>query len=260
MTTKSLLQRFALRLSDFATLVVVVGAWEVVAGHILPLYVPTSMNIFPPPTAVAVTAAELVKSGELFSDIAASVGRVLIGFSVAVALAVPLGLSMGVWPEWRRQLYVLIEMLRPIPPFAWIPVGLLWFGVGDSQSIFVIAIASFFPILLNTVAGVDAVDPIHRRSAQSLGANNWNLFSKVILRSALPSIFVGLRIGLGFAWMVLVASELIGSVSGLGNLILDSRNLGLPSLAFMGMIVIGVIGYLLDVGMRRLEKRALRWR
>lgn len=257
---RSLLQRIAARVGDFATLCVIVGAWEIFAGYILPSYVSTSMNIFPPPSAVVATAAEFVHSGELFSDIAASLRRVLIGFSIAVAIAVPMGLSMGIWPEWRRQLHVLIELLRPIPPFAWIPIGLLWFGVGDAQSIFVIVVASFFPILLNTVAGVDSVERIHLRSALSLGANNWNLFSKIILRSAMPSIFVGLRVGLGFAWMVLVASELIGSISGLGNLILDSRNLGLPSLAFMGMIVIGIIGYLLDVGMRWLEQRILRWR
>jgi ABC-type nitrate/sulfonate/bicarbonate transport system permease component len=167
---------------------------------------------------------------------------------------------MGAWPRWRRQMSVIIEVLRPIPPFAWIPLGLLWFGVGDTQSVFVIFIASVFPLVLNTVFGVDAVEPLLRRSALSLGATKWKLFTRVILPAALPQIVVGIRIGLAFAWMVLVASELIGSTSGLGFLILDSRNLGLPSLAFMGMLVIGFVGYALDVAIRAAERLLLPWR
>ena len=124
---------------------------------------------------------------------------------------------------------------------------------------FVIVISSIFPILMNTVAGVEQVEPVLKRSALSLGASKLRLFINVVLPRALPQIIVGLRIGLGFAWMVLVASELIGSTAGLGYLILDSRNLGLPSLAFMGMFVIGIIGYLLDAGMRWLERVLLPW-
>jgi NitT/TauT family transport system permease protein len=157
-------------------------------------------------------------------------------------------------------MWVVVEVLRPIPPFAWIPFGLLWFGVGDEGAIFVIFIASVFPILLNTVAGVEAVELVLRRSGQCLGADGARLFRHVVLPRALPQIIIGLRIGLGFAWMVLVAAELIGSTSGLGYLILDSRNLGLPSLACMGMVVIGVVGYGLDVIIRRLERILLPWR
>jgi NitT/TauT family transport system permease protein len=244
---------------DFATAVAVVLLWELIAGYIYPRFNPTSQNIFPPPTAVVAIGWDLLRNGELVRHIGISVTRVAIGFSVAAAVAVPLGLSMGAWPVWGRQVRVIVEILRPIPPFAWIPFGLLWFGVGNEQSIFVIFIASLFPILLNTVAGVEMVEPVLKRSALSLGADRFRLFAHVILPRAFPQIMVGLRIGLGFAWMVLVASELIGSISGLGYLILDSRNLGLPSLAFMGMFVIGIVGYLLDVLLRRAEKILLPW-
>jgi ABC-type nitrate/sulfonate/bicarbonate transport system permease component len=249
-----------LRAPDLATTIVVIALWQLVADFIYPSFNPTSRNIFPPPTAVVSIAVDLLRNGELLHHIGVSLLRVMLGFAVACAVAIPLGLSMGAWPAWRRQMSVVVEVLRPIPPFAWIPIGLLWFGVGDAQSIFVIFVASVFPILLNTVAGVDAVEPILQRSALCLGANRWRLFYNVILPAAFPQIVVGLRIGLGFAWMVLVASELIGSISGLGYLILDSRNLGLPSLAFMGMMVIGLIGYLLDVGLRALERTLLPWR
>jgi ABC-type nitrate/sulfonate/bicarbonate transport system permease component len=250
---------FSRSAGNFATALAVLLLWELIAGYIYPRFNPTSQNIFPPPTAVVAIGWDLLRNGELIRHIGISVMRVAIGFSIAAAVAVPLGLSMGAWPAWGRQVRVVVEVLRPIPPFAWIPFGLLWFGVGNEQSIFVIFIASMFPILLNTVAGVEMVEPVLKRSALSLGADNFRLFARVILPRALPQIVVGMRIGLGFAWMVLVASELIGSISGLGYLILDSRNLGLPSLAFMGMFVIGIVGYLLDVLLRRAEKVLLPW-
>ena len=225
--------RLGQSLGAFATTIVVVVAWEAIAEYLYPRFVPTSRNIFPPPSAVLAIAWDLLSNGELVRHAAYSLWRVAVGFLFACVVGVPLGLSMGAWPVWRRQLSVVIEVLRPIPPFAWIPIGLLWFGVGDAQSVFVIFIASVFPIVMNTVFGVDSIDPILKRSALSLGASQWRLFLRVVLPAALPQIVVGIRISLGFAWMVLVASELIGSTSGLGYLILDSRNLGLPSLAFI---------------------------
>lgn len=251
--------KFLRLLSSFFLLATILLGWEIVAGTIYPKYNPTSVNIFPPPSAVLEIFWDLLKSGELVTHTLASMARVAVGFGIATLIAVPLGLSMGAWPAWGEQMRVVIEVLRPIPPFAWIPFGLLWFGVGPEQTVFVIVITSVFPILMNTVAGVEQVEPVLKRSALSLGASKFRLFVNVVLPRALPQIIVGLRIGLGFAWMVLVASELIGSTAGLGYLILDSRNLGLPSLAFMGMFVIGIIGYLLDAGMRWLERVLLPW-
>ena len=233
--------------------------WQILAGQVLPSFNPASENIFPAPSAIFVTAAQMLRSGELGGDIAASVIRVIAGFLIAACIGVALGLLMAAWPAFGRQLRVVIDVLRPIPPVAWIPFGLLWFGIGDMEAVFVIAIAAIFPILLNTVAGIEAVESVVQRSGQCLGARGWRLFYYVILPRATPQIVVGLRIGLGIAWFVLVAAELIGSTSGLGYLILNSRNQGIPSLALTGMIVIGIIGYLLDVFIRQLEKRLLPW-
>jgi ABC-type nitrate/sulfonate/bicarbonate transport system permease component len=243
----------------FTSLAALLLFWQLVAGVVYPRFNPTSANIFPPPTAVLQTFWEFASNGELLRHTLASIMRVAAGFSLAAFVAIPLGLSMGAWPRWGEQVRIIVEVLRPIPPFAWIPFGLLWFGVGPEQTLFVIFIASVFPILLNTVAGVESVEPVLKRSALCLGASKFKLFVNVILPRSMPQIIVGLRIGLGFAWMVLVASELIGSTAGLGYLILDSRNLGLPSLAFMGMIVIGVIGYLLDAALRWFERVLLPW-
>jgi NitT/TauT family transport system permease protein len=249
----------ARRASNYLTLIAVLGLWQLVAGYIYPQFNPTSQNIFPAPSTILAIGWDLLRSGELERHALVSVTRVAIGFLIAAGVAVPLGLSMGLWPRWGRQMRVIVEVLRPIPPFAWIPFGLLWFGVGDQEAIFVIFIASVFPILLNTVAGVESVELTLRRSGECLGAEGVRLFRYVIFPSALPQIVVGLRIGLAFAWMVLVAAELIGSTSGLGYLILDSRNLGLPSLACMGMFVIGVVGYALDLLIRRTERTLLPW-
>jgi NitT/TauT family transport system permease protein len=201
----------------------------------------------------------MIRSGELIRHVAASLRRVVIGFSLAAVVAIPLGLSIGGWPRWGRQAITVLDVLRPVPPFVWIPFALLWFGVGDLETLFVIFITSAFPIVTNTVAGIEAVDPIHYRSALCLGASRIRLFRYVVLPSALPQIMIGLRTGLGFAWMVLVGAELIGSTSGLGYLILDSRNLGLPALACLGMCVIGLIGYALDSTIRQIERKLLPW-
>lgn len=233
--------------------------WQLVAGTVLPRINPSSENIFPAPSGIVIIAVQTFASGELANDIVASMTRVIAGFLIAAGIGVSLGVLMAAAPAFGRQMRVLVDVLRPIPPVAWIPFGLLWFGIGNVEAIFVIAIAAVFPILLNTVAGLEAVESVLRRSALCLGASGWRLFYYVILPRALPQIVVGLRIGLGVAWFVLVAAELIGSTSGLGYLILNSRNQGIPSLAMTGMIVIGVIGYLLDTVIRALERRLLPW-
>ena len=158
------------RLYKYSSLLILLVIWQVVAQYIYPHFNTNSERIFPPPSSVVQIAWEMAASGDLFVHIAASVRRVIAGFSLAAVVAIPLGLSMGAWPAWRRQLNPLIEIMRPVPPFAWIPISLLWFGVGDSQSIFVIFIATIFPILMNTVAGVDNVNFIHIRAALCLGS------------------------------------------------------------------------------------------
>lgn len=249
-----------IRLQDWATAAVVVLAWEVTAGVIFPHIYVASQNIFPAPLTVLSLGITMLSNGELISHSLVSLQRVVIGFCFAVGVAVPLGLSMGAWPSWRRQMEVVINVLRPIPPLGWIPFGLYLFGIGDEQSYFIIALSAAFPILMNTVHGVMAVEPVLQRSALCLGANRRQLFRYVMLPRALPNILLGMRMGLGFAWMVLVASEFVGATSGLGFLILYSRNAGFPSLAFLGMLMIGMIGFFLDVGLRAIERKLTPWR
>lgn len=244
----------------FLLLAVILIFWQIFSCFIYPRFNPTASNILPPPSSVLSIGWELLKNGKLFVHILASLRRIIMGFLLAVVLGIPLGVLMGISRNIRLQMTPLIELLRPIPPFAWLPLALLWFGIGDRESIFLIVIAAIFPIVLNTVEGIDKIDIRLLHAAQSLGCQRKReLLLKILLPASLPSIFLGFRVGLGFSWMVLVGAEMIGSISGLGYLILDSRNLVLPNLALLGMAIIGVIGYFLDLGMRRLSNLILIW-
>jgi NitT/TauT family transport system permease protein len=181
---------------------------------------------------------------------------------LAVCVAVPLGLWMG----WVRGAYdtlnPIFQMLRPISPIAWIPIAILWFGVGDASPIYLIFISSVFPMIVQTTVGVHTIDKRYLRAAENFGVSRATLFRQVVIPAVLPQIVVGMRIGLGVAWLVVVAAEMIALRSGLGYMIMDSRNAGNRyDLVIAGMIIIGVIGLSLDGTMRRLEHlRWVRWR
>jgi ABC-type nitrate/sulfonate/bicarbonate transport system permease component len=191
-----------------------------------------------------------------------SLYRVAWGFLLAAAVAVPLGLAMGWSPRLRRLFSPVVELLRPVPPLAWIPISILWFGIGVRSAAFIIFLGAVFPILLNTVAGVLAVSPALVEAARTLGAREGQLLRKVLLPGALPSIFVGLRVGLGIGWMTLVAAEFTGVKSGygLGYMIMTARDIQRPDEIIAGMVVIGVTGLLIDLLIRLAEARLLPWR
>ena len=218
--------------------------------------------VFPTPWQVVTGTLELARDGSLWEHIGASLLRVGIGFALAVAFAVPLGLWMG----WVRGAFVtlnpLFQMLRPISPIAWIPLAILWFGVGNVSPIFLIFMASVFPMIVQTVEGVHTIEPRYLRAAANFGVSRGTLFRKVVIPAVLPQIIVGMRIGLGVAWLVVVAAEMIALNSGLGYLIIDSRNAGNRyDLVVAGMIIIGLIGLSLDGLMRMLEGlKIVRWR
>jgi ABC-type nitrate/sulfonate/bicarbonate transport system permease component len=174
-------------------------------------------------------------------------------------IAIPLGVAMGWWKRVHDQLDPLVEMLRPIPPLAWIPLSILWFGVGDTQNQFIILLGIFFPILLNTITGVKSVEPNLVRAARCMGASEAAVLRRVVLLAALPQIVTGIRIGLGVGWMALVAAELVGANSGLGFLINDARTLLRTDIVIVGMITIGVVGLALDLMIRALSGRLLPW-
>jgi NitT/TauT family transport system permease protein len=218
--------------------------------------------IFPTPWQVVTGAAELVRDGTLWQHIAASLMRVAAGFLLAAALAIPLGLWMGWVRGAFETLNPIFQMLRPISPIAWIPIAILWFGVGNASPIYLIFISSLFPMVVQTTAGVHTIERRYLRAAENFGVSRFTLFSKVVIPAVLPQIIVGMRIGLGVAWLVVVAAEMIALRSGLGYLIIDSRNAGNRyDLVIAGMIIIGLIGLSLDGFMRLLEGlRWVRWR
>ena len=242
-------------LPSIVVIAVLIALWWIVV-------VATHSAIFPTPQQVVEGTLELARDGTLWEHIGASLMRVGIGFGLAVLFAIPLGLWMG----WVHGAFVtlnpLFQILRPISPIAWIPIAILWFGVGNASPIYLIFIASVFPMIVQTTAGVHTIEKRFLRAADNFGVSRKKLFLQVVFPATLPQIIVGMRIGLGVAWLVVVAAEMIALRSGLGYMIIDSRNAGNRyDLVVAGMIIIGLIGLALDGIMRLLENmKIVRWR
>ncbi len=222
----------------------------------------TESVIFPPPDKVVRGAVELAEDGTLWEHIGASLMRVGIGFGIAVVLAIPLGLWMGRVRGAFVTLNPIFQILRPISPIAWIPISILWFGVGNASPIYLIFIASVFPMIVQTTSGVHTIEKRYLRAAENFGVPRAKFFRQVVFPATLPDIIIGMRIGLGVAWLVVVAAEMVALESGLGFMIMDARNAGNRyDLVFAGMIIIGLIGLMLDGSMRLLERmKNVRWR
>lgn len=198
-------------------------------------------------------------SGELITDSLGSLYRVLLGFLIGAGLALPLGLAMGISSRVYDWFNVLVQMVRPIPPIAYIPLSMLWFGLGNPPAVFLIALGAFFPVLMNTIAGVRQVDGIYIRAARNLGATGLTMFVRVILPAAVPYILSGVRIGIGTAFIVVIVAEMVAVNNGLGFRILEAREYFWSDKIIAGMITIGLIGLAIDVGMNRLNNHLLRW-
>ena len=198
-------------------------------------------------------------SGELLQDTASSLYRVLTGFLIGAGLALPLGLMMGANTQVYAYTNPLLQVLRPIPPIAYIPLAILWFGLGNPPAVFLISIGAFFPVLMNTIAGVRQVDGIYMRAARNLGAGQYTLFRRVILPAATPYILTGARIGMGTAFIVVIVSEMIAVNDGLGYRILEAREFMWSDKIIAGMFTIGLLGLAIDSVMNALNKHLLRW-
>ena len=225
-------------------------------------YIWKSFNpiLLPSPVAVLKAGIDLAASGELQRDIIASLSRVLQGFSIAAVLGVVVGLAVGTWRLLEKLVEPMIELLRPIPPLAFLPMMVLWFGIGETSKIAFIAYAAFFPVFTTTVEGIKHVDPVLIRAAASLGATRTELFRYVVFPAALPGIITGLRLGFGLSFFVIVAAEFIAADSGLGYLINDARTFFMVSNMLLGAVVIGLIGFLFNILLRAAENWLLRWR
>jgi len=242
-------------LPSLAVMAALIATWWIAV-------VATQSVIFPTPWNVVTGTLELLNNGTLFRHIGASLLRVASGFGLAVCVGVPLGLWMGWVRMAHKTLNPIFQMLRPISPIAWIPIAILWFGVGDASPIYLIFISSVFPMVVQTTVGVHTIEKRYLRAAANFGVSRLTLFRRVVIPAVLPQVIVGMRIGMGVAWLVVVAAEMIALHSGLGYMIMDSRNAGNRyDLVIASMIIIGLIGLSLDGIMRMLERlKWVRWR
>ncbi|MDF2922360.1 MAG: ssuC 11 [Paenibacillaceae bacterium] len=203
---------------------------------------------------------KLLESGVLLENVAASLQRVVTGFAIAAVLAIVLGIAVG-WSKVMERLFdVIIQVLKPIPPIAWIPLAILWFNIGEASKLYIIFIGAFFPVFVNVVDGIRQIDSKYIEVAQIYKLPWHKLVLQVIIPGSLPSIMTGLRVGLGVAWVCVVAAELIAAESGVGYMIMDARNLAQTDTMIVGMLTIGVIGKLMDSILKKVESLFAGWR
>jgi NitT/TauT family transport system permease protein len=219
-----------------------------------------SVAVFPSPLEAAAGMWELIRNGTLLKHSVASLYRVTLGYYLAVLLGLPLGIILGRWHAALVVINPLIQFLRPISPLAWIPLAVLWFGIGDKPAVFLIFLASFFPVLVSTITAVGHIRPIYFQVAANFNFTRIETATRIIIPAILPSILPALRISVGIAWLVVVAAEMIAVKSGLGFLILDSRNALRMDYVMDAMIAIGLIGIILDRVINQLNRiKALEW-
>jgi NitT/TauT family transport system permease protein len=242
------------RLVPLIGIALFVAVWQaVIAG--------SPGTLVPTPWQAGRAIVELAEKGLLVRYVVASLFRVTWGYLAALVVAIPLGLLLGMWRRGEWALNPILQLLRPISPLAWIPIAILWFGVGDLSAMFLIFLASLLPLVTTTIHAVHDIEEVHLAAGRNFGLTTGELVRSVIFPAILPQLIVGMRLTLGIAWLVVVAAEMIAVNSGLGFLIVDARNAGNRyDLVVAGMILIGVIGVGLDLLMRRLEQLPmLRW-
>lgn len=248
-----------LKLQHFAQytglLLAIVALWQGLfhLGYLNPV-------LLPPPSQVALAFRELLQSGALPRHIAISILRVLEGFALAALLGLGLGVAIGLSKTLDRWSDLLIQVIKPIPPIAWIPLAILWFGIGEQSKVYIIFLGAFFPIIINTIDGIRQTDHKFVEVARILAVPRIRFVRQVVLPGALPAIMTGLRVGLMVAWMCVVAAELIAASSGIGYLIMDARQLSQSDVVLVGMVTIGVIGKLMDSLIKRVEQRLISWK
>jgi ABC-type nitrate/sulfonate/bicarbonate transport system permease component len=231
-------------------ILVFLAVWAIASGALNPVLLPN-------PAEVLAAYREVIADGTLAKDVGASLLRVFGGFAIAALIAPPLALLLGYSWLLRCIFLPLVTLIRPIPPIAWIPLAILWFGLGDPPSYFITALAAFFPIFLSSFAGAQGLQDEHVNAARSLGANAGAVLTRVMLPSALPMIVTGLRIGLGQAWMAVVTAELIAAQSGLGFMIQASRLNLETSRVLVGMTLIGILGATMTAALSLLERKLI---
>jgi sulfonate transport system permease protein len=234
---------------------VLLAIWQAVtaAGLVRPILMPSPRQVLDALLAMA-------GSGELAVHLGASIVRVLEGFTLAAVLGVGLGLALGLFPLLFELADGAIQLIRPIPPIAWLPLAILWLGIEEGSKVFIITLGAFFPIFVNVLDGVRQTDHKFLELARVLEVPKGKFIVKVVIPGALPFIAAGLRIGLGYAWMCVVAAELSAGMTGVGYMLTDARALAQTDRVLVGMLAIGVVGKAMDGVLRALEERIVRWR
>lgn len=239
--------------------IAIIIIWEAMALYVHnPFVLPTLESIL---SVLLMPTADLLGSGSLLENARVSLFRVALGFVIAALLAVPLGVAMGRWDDFKEISEGLISALRPVPPLAWVPLAMAWLKIGLASVVFIIALGAFFPILLSTMQGVRGVKRSWQEAVWMMGANDADLIAKVILPGSAPEIWTGMRVGFGIAWMCVVAAEMLpGTSSGLGYLIMYAYGWGQIQVVVAGMVAIGLLGILIDRFFMGVERRWFSWR
>ncbi|RII33018.1 ABC transporter permease [Clostridium chromiireducens] len=234
--------------------VIILLIWKAadIGGYIKPYTMPA-------PEKVLKTAGDILKDGTLIKHIVASFLRVLEGFLISLILALTLGIGVGLSKKLEIFTDITVQIIKPIPPIAWIPLAILWFGIGEFSKIFIIVLGAFFPILLNVVDGIKNIDDKYLELGRVYEVPKAKFIRGVILPGALPSIMTGVRLGLGNAWVCVVAAEMIAATKGVGYMLTDGRNMSRPDLVILGMLIIGIVGKLMDDVLKKISIRITKW-
>ncbi|WP_337263937.1 MULTISPECIES: taurine ABC transporter permease TauC [unclassified Serratia (in: enterobacteria)] len=232
--------------------------WGVTAMQLIsPLFLPAPQQVLR--QLITIASPQGFMEATLWQHLAASLGRILVALLAAVVMGIPVGIAMGLNDKVRAVLDPLIEIYRPVPPLAYLPLMVIWFGIGETSKILLIYLAIFAPVALSAVAGVCSVEPVRIRAAQALGASDWQVVRFVVLPSALPEILTGIRIGLGVGWSTLVAAELIAATRGLGFMVQSAGEFLATDVVVAGISVIAIIAFGLELGLRALQRRLTPW-
>jgi taurine transport system permease protein len=242
-----------------ATIAVLLFVWWLVTamGWVKPLFVPAPQTIV---QKFIVIFGKGFTGTPLWSHILISTGRVFGAFLLACVIGIPLGLAMGISPIIRGIFDPPIEFYRPIPPLAYLPLMIIWFGIGETSKVLLIFLSVFAPVALGARAGVRsaAIEQIH--AAYSFGATRWQVLQHIILPAAMPEILTAMRIGIGFGWTTLVAAEMVAATKGLGYMVLAASQFLQTAIVIMGIVVIAAIAYLFDLLMRFIERKVVPWK
>ncbi|WP_301860697.1 ABC transporter permease [uncultured Megasphaera sp.] len=237
----------------FPAIILLIWFYATTEGHVSELLMPSIPS-------VAANIGDQIHTGQLQKDILISLSSVLRGYFLGAALAIVIGVAMGLSARSNKFFALVMDSIRQVPGLAWFPLIILWFGVGDMAKIVLVARGAFFPVLINTIHGVQGINPAYRDLIRLYHVKRWDVITKLYIPSALPFVCTGLRLGAGMAWMSVVAAEMMGATSGLGFRIITAQQLMKSNILIADIIVIGILGWILDYGLKTISRKAQSWK